>query len=47
MTSNREKHESPSDPLRKPSFQFPISIAVGVLVILLLAATYYYGVIGL
>jgi hypothetical protein len=37
--------ETPSDPVKKPSWQFAISITVGVLTILLLATSYYYGII--
>lgn len=39
---NSEKNES--NALQKPAFQYALSIAIGVLVIILISATAYYGV---
>ncbi|WP_250124152.1 hypothetical protein [Chroococcidiopsis sp. CCMEE 29] len=46
---NTEKGTNPNktepNPTKNPSLQFGISVSLGVLTILLLAASYYYGII--
>lgn len=37
-----DKNES--KPLEKPAFQYALSVSIGVLVIILISATAYYGV---
>jgi hypothetical protein len=39
-----DSNNSESNPIQKPAFQYGISVSIGVLVIILLSATAYYGV---
>jgi hypothetical protein len=45
MTTDEATKSNNTEPAQKASLQFGISIAVGVLTILLLAASYYFGLI--
>jgi hypothetical protein len=39
-----EKSANSSNPAQKPAFQYGLSITIGVLTILVLSVSYYYGI---
>jgi len=46
IESTQQQGGSELNPAKSPSLQFGISVAIGVLTILLLSATYFFGIFG-
>jgi hypothetical protein len=43
---NQQQHQSEQERTPSAPFQYGLSVAIGVLTILLLSASYYFGVFG-